>query len=82
MSLDERVAILEERVSTLTRVSADLAGLLREHMEREEATTRELMESLYRLDQRMARWHGIAVGAGMVVSAMWAAIGMFFSVRS
>lgn len=71
LTLDERVAVLEAELVALTDAHVDLAGLLREHMAREEETTQAVMRSLSAIEQRMSRWHGVAIGGGLVVSALW-----------
>lgn len=64
LTIDERVAILESELAELSR-------LLRAHMEREEETTQAVMRSLASIEQRLSRWHGLALGGVLAVSAMW-----------
>lgn len=71
LTLDERVAVLETEVAALTDANIELAGLLRQHMHREEETTAAVMRSLAAIENRMSRWHGVAIGGGLVVSALW-----------
>lgn len=73
-SADESIGALKAQVAALTVASREQAELLRQHMLREEATTRELIDRLAVMDQRLGAWKGMAVGAGLVVSAVWALI--------
>lgn len=73
-SIDERVAVLESEVSALLAQQRELAQLLREHMEREEVTTSRVIQGITGIQQRMSRWHGMALGGTIVVSAVWAVI--------
>ena len=71
---DESIGALKAQVAALTVASREQAELLRQHMLREEATTRELIDRLAAMDQRLGAWKGMAAGAGLVVSAVWALI--------
>lgn len=71
LTLDERVAVLETEVAALTDAHIELASLLREHMAREEGTTAAVMQGIASIEQRMSRWHGVAFGIALAVSAMW-----------
>lgn len=72
-STDERIGVLEAQVAVLLSATREQAELLRQHMLREEITTRELLAQLARVEKRLSTWHGVAAGAGLVVSAVWAA---------
>ena len=72
LSIDERVAVLESEVSALIAQQSELAKLLREHMEREEETTRRVIQGITAIEQRMSRWHGMVLGVAAAVSAGWA----------
>jgi hypothetical protein len=71
---DESIGALKAQVAALTVASHEQAELLRQHMLREEAMTRELLGRLAALDRRIGAWQGMAAGAGLVVSAVWALI--------
>ena len=73
-STQEQIGALKAQVAALTAATSEQAELLRQHMAREEAMTRELLGKLAALDQRMGKWQGMAVGAGLVVSAVWALV--------
>lgn len=73
-SIEERVAVLEAEVSALLAQQRELAQLLRGHMEREEITTARVIQGIADIEQRMGRWHGMALGGALVVSAVWAII--------
>lgn len=73
-SVEERVAVLEAEVSALIEQQRELSQLLRDHMEREEKTTRQVIQGITGIQQRMSRWHGMALGGALVVSAVWAVI--------
>ena len=72
-TVDERVAVLEARMTMLAEQIATLSALLREHMLREEATTQELRDSIAAVQRSLSGWRGVAAGAGLVVSAVWTA---------
>ena len=72
LSIDERVAVLESEVSALIAQQSEIAKLLREHMEREEETTRLVIQGITAIEQRMSRWHGMVLGVTSAVSAGWA----------
>ena len=71
-TLEERVAVLESEITVLADVQRDLAQLMRDHMEREEETTRRVIHGITAIEQRMSRWHGMALGVAAAVSAGWA----------
>ena len=74
LKVTERIGGLDAHVAMLLEATREQAELLRQHMLREEATTRELIRRLEKLEQNISRWHGVAFGVGLVVSAIWAII--------
>ena len=73
-STQEQIGALNAQVGGLIDATNKNADLLREHMLREEAMTRELLGRLAALDKRLSAWQGMAAGAGLIVSAAWALI--------
>lgn len=70
----EQVAALDARLEALARSQDTLATMLRQHMEREEITTRAISDRLAAIERNVSKWYGMALGVGMAVSAVWAAI--------
>lgn len=73
-STQEQIGALNAQVEGLINATNKNADLLREHMLREEAMTRELLGRLAALDKKLGAWQGMAAGAGLIVSAGWAVV--------
>jgi len=55
----EQVAVMESRLDTMAETQSELAQMLRDHMLREEATTKLLLDRISDIELRLSRWYGM-----------------------
>lgn len=76
----EQVAVMESRLDTMAETQSELAQLLRDHMLREEATTKLLLDRISDIELRLSRWYGMVLGIGAIWSFLLAVIGILAAI--
>lgn len=79
--INERVAILEARME---RMESDIMGLfdiIRKHMEHEDKVTDEIRDSINEIATTQKTSKSFIGGVVFVVSGLWAAITLLFSLK-
>lgn len=76
----EQVAVMESRLDTMAETQSELAQMLRDHMLREEATTKLLLDRISDIELRLSRWYGMALGIGAIWSFLLAVIGILAAI--
>jgi hypothetical protein len=76
----EQVAVMESRLDTMAETQSELAQMLRDHMLREEATTKLLLDRISDIELRLSRWYGMVLGIGAIWSFLLAVIGILAAI--